>query len=842
VPAEDAHKGLCYNTMSFDDISLRRKIRNAIRDAQNPDVLWRHLKRIFRIRLWTPIALQAILILLLSNYVSTKSPTFLSEFNLNSLLRATLPLALVAMAQVNALLVGYLDISVGAIMTVCVIVASSIVTAGAPPEMVVVGAIAIIVAGLAIGLFNAGLVRGVGLPSIIATLATLSILEGVALVLRPIPAGVIDFDVLRLLTTSVGFVPVAFIGVVALAVAWDLWLYRTAAGLTLRAVGHDHRAARRIGAATTRLRAGALVTSGVMAAIASFFLAAQVGVGDARAGSSFALTSITAAVLGGTSLAGGRGSFVGAVVSALFLSLIVNVLPFLGWSGEVGLISIGVLMLIGLVLYQVDELRVLAKQNWKKIERLLKGARPARQQAFPKVTFADTVEFPPAGKRTLLKGGTVLTLDPQLGNFKQADVLIDGAKIARVGCDLVDGEAEVIDASNMIVMPGFVDTHRHIWEGLLRNIGADVPLEGRSSYLRFILGKLAPVYRPEDAYAGNLISALGAIDAGITTLLDWSHIQASPAHTDAVVQALQDSGLRAVFAYGFPWWGDWEPRQPSWFMRAARQYFSSKDQLLTLALAVPGPEFTDFEVARDHWKLAREVGARITVHVGVGTYGQEGKVQQMGEAGLLRDDTTYIHCTTLNDTEIQMIVDTGGTVSLASPVEMMMGHGLPPIQKFLDRGLRPSLSVDVETNVPADMFTQMRSLIALQHALAFEKTLAGKNHAPDRITTRDVLAYATIEGARANGLDDKVGSLTPGKAADIILLRTDRINVLPINDPIGAVVWGMDTGNVDSVFVAGKAMKRHGELLHVDWNAVKKIVTESRDYVIKKSRFKLPGI
>ena len=241
-----------------------------------------------------------------------------------------------------------------------------------------------------------------------------------------------------------------------------------------------------------------------------------------------------------------------------------------------------------------------------------------------------------------------------------------------------------------------------------------MPLEGRTSYISFVLHKLAPAFRPEDAYVGDLVSALGAIDAGITTLLDWSHIQASPAHTDAVIQALRDSGMRAVFAYGFPWWGKWEERQPSWFVRAATEHFSTKDQRLTLALAAPGPEFTDFEVSRDHWKLARETAARITAHVGVGTYGQDAKVQEMGAAGLLGPDTTYIHCTTLNDTEIQMIVDTGGTVSLASPVEMMMGHGMPPIQKFLDRGLRPSLSVDVETNVPADMFNQMRSVLTLQ--------------------------------------------------------------------------------------------------------------------------------
>jgi cytosine/adenosine deaminase-related metal-dependent hydrolase len=257
--------------------------------------------------------------------------------------------------------------------------------------------------------------------------------------------------------------------------------------------------------------------------------------------------------------------------------------------------------------------------------------------------------------------------------------------------------------------------------------------------------------------------------------------------------------------------------------------------MLTLALAAPGPEFTDFEVSRDHWKLARETGARITTHVGVGTYGQDAKVQEMGEAGLLGPDTTYIHCTTLNETEIQMIVDTGGTVSLASPVEMMMGHGMPPIQKFLDRGLRPSLSVDVETNVPADMFNQMRSVLTLQRALAASQ---GK----DPVTMREVLEYATFEGARANGLESKTGTLTPGKQADVIMLRTDRMNTTPFNDPVAAVVTSMDTGNVDTVIIAGRVMKQGGRLLHVDWEAVKRMTLSSRDYVIEKSGFKLPGI
>jgi 5-methylthioadenosine/S-adenosylhomocysteine deaminase len=445
-------------------------------------------------------------------------------------------------------------------------------------------------------------------------------------------------------------------------------------------------------------------------------------------------------------------------------------------------------------------------------------------------------------ERTVLNGGIVLSLDKKVGNFSQADVLIEGSKIAAVGPNLKVENAEVIDASNMIVMPGFIDTHRHLWEGILRNIGTDIPLEGAESYLAFVLNVLAPAYRARDVYVGNKVSTLGLIDAGITTILDWSHIQATPEHTDAAIQALQESGLRSVFAYGPVWYEPPKREHPEWFKRAAKQYFSSKNQLLTIAWAGYGPEFNSIEGNQADWKLARDVGARISVHVGVGTFGKHGKVAEVGKTGLYGPDTTFIHCTTLNDTEIQMIVDTGSTVSLSSPVEMMMGHGKVPIQRFLDRGLRPSLSVDVETNVPNDMFTQMRSLISLQHALLFDRKLADEQNLPPFLTTRDVLEFATIEGARANGLEAKTGSLTPGKEADVIMLRTDKANIFPINDPIGAVVWGMDTSNVDSVFVAGKALKRNGHLLNMDVNKVRGMAYESRDYVVAKSGFKLPPI
>jgi len=811
--------------------SSRLAIRKIIRDARDTNK-WR---KIVRFRLWMPVVLQLLLIVAVAVYTTSRFPGFINHANVTSILLLAAPLALVAIGQTHALLVGYLDLSVGAMVTLGVVIASFVIGPDSSTAHVVLGVGVVFLAGLALGLVNAGLVRGLKIPSIIATLATLSILSGISLSLRDTPGGIIDRNFTSLLAKRIGPIPIAFILIVIGACALDYWLHATGSGLRVRSTGFDEQSAKRSGVPTAWVRVRALVLSALFAALASFMVMTRSGIGNAQIGDSYALSSITAAVLGGAALSGGRATFIGGTVASVLLALIIAALPFLGLSAEHGMVITGVLVLLGIMLFQAGDIKELVKRNYKRARRRVIGSRPPTAAVIPDL-YPSGPDFRvvPTG-RMLIRGGTVISLDPNVGDFATADVLVQHGEIVAIAPGLQNGEAEVIDASGMIVMPGFIDSHRHIWEGLLRNIGTDVPLEGRSGYISFVLHKLAPAFRPEDAYIGDLISALGAIDAGITTLLDWSHIQGSPAHTDAVIQALQDSGMRAVFAYGFPWWGKWEERQPSWFVRAATEYFSSNDQMLTLALAAPGPEFTDFEVTRDHWKLARETGARITTHVGVGSYGQDAKLQEFGEAGLLGPDTTYIHCTTLNDTEIQMIVDSGGTVSLASPVEMMMGHGMPPIQKFLDRGLRPSLSVDVETNVPGDMFNQMRSAQALQRVSAIAE---GK----PPLRAQEVLACATIEGARAIGLDAKIGTLTPGKQADLIMLRTDRMNVTPLNDPATAVVAGMDTGNVDTVVIAGRIMKRHGELLHVDWPAVKRMATESRAFVLAKSGFKPPSI
>jgi 5-methylthioadenosine/S-adenosylhomocysteine deaminase len=443
------------------------------------------------------------------------------------------------------------------------------------------------------------------------------------------------------------------------------------------------------------------------------------------------------------------------------------------------------------------------------------AAGVAAGAAFERALAQPAAPLAPLGSRVLLRNGCVLTMDSALGDFDRADVLIEGERIAAVGPDLdVSGDTlDVIDASTMIVLPGFVDTHRHMWQGPLRNILPDGVL---ADYGRDITGAARSVYRPEDAYIGDLISALGALNAGVTQVLDWSHVGNSPAHTDAAIEGLREAGIRAVYAFGGGSPGP-DNRYPDDIRRLRREHFASDDQLLTLALA-GGTNPAG-------WAIAREVGAFISVHV-VGSLGA------ITEAAM-GPDVAYIHCTNLPDQAWRMIAATGGHVSIASPIEMQMNHGDPPIQEALDHGIRPSLSVDVETQQAGDFFTQMHSVFTLQRMRANARQSAGEANAPQLLSVRDVVEFATLRGAMANQLEAKTGSLTPGKQADVLMLNMQAINVLPVNNAYGAIVLGMDTSNVDTVFVAGRARKRGGVLVDVDLTRIARLAAESRDHVLE---------
>jgi ribose transport system ATP-binding protein len=322
-----------------------------------------------RFRGWIPLLLLTMLVVALGAYTSVRQDAFLTDYNLQNLLLTTMPLALVAIGQTNALLVGGFDVSVAALMTFCVVAASYTMTPADTGLALLLGALALVGIGLATGVFNATLVRVLRLPSIIATLGTLSILQGASLLLREAPEGPINADVIEALTASIGFVPVAFIAVAVLAVAGDVWLYRTRSGLATRAVGIDETSARRVGLRTAMTVFLAFVACSVMASLAAFYSAAQVQIGSPILGS-YALDSIAAAVLGGASLAGGRGSFVGALLAALFLTLIGNVLPLFQQPTEYAQMVVGVLILVALILYQGPELLARLRTSWGGVGRL----------------------------------------------------------------------------------------------------------------------------------------------------------------------------------------------------------------------------------------------------------------------------------------------------------------------------------------------------------------------------------------------------------------------------------------------------------------------------------------
>jgi 5-methylthioadenosine/S-adenosylhomocysteine deaminase len=428
-------------------------------------------------------------------------------------------------------------------------------------------------------------------------------------------------------------------------------------------------------------------------------------------------------------------------------------------------------------------------------------------------------------RRILLKGGVVLSLDRQVGDFARADVLIEGGKIREVRPDItVSGdEIAVVDAGNRIAIPGFVDTHSHSYQGLLRNVLTNGVLN--PDYNRDIQSNLTPAYGASDAYAGVLITALGLMDMGTTTIVDISQVSHTPEHSDACIHALQDSGIRAVYAY---YRGAGAATQyPRDITRIQRTYFNSKDQLLTLALGT--------SIDAKLYGLAREVGVPAVLHIN----NLSAQILELGRAGLLRPGDEYIHCTHLNDGAWKLIRDTGGRISLSIQIEMAMGQGLPAIQDALDHGVRPSLSSDHGATVAQDFFTVMRSTFTLQHLQLFQRAFAGEQNLPPRLSPRDLLEFATIEGARCANLDSKVGTLTPGKDADIVLLAADRINIWPLNNAPGVVVNLMNPSHVDTVFIGGKVKKWRGNLVGVDVPRVLRMAAEARDALLRRAGFQM---
>ena len=449
--------------------------------------------------------------------------------------------------------------------------------------------------------------------------------------------------------------------------------------------------------------------------------------------------------------------------------------------------------------------------------------------------------------RMLIKGGIVLTQDPALGEMPGADVLIEGDRIAAVGHGLSADGAQVVDATGDIVIPGFIDTHRHTWETSIRTCAPDFTL---GAYFAGILDRFAPNYRPDDVYAGNLWGALECANAGITTLVDWSHIMNSPAHADEAIRGLQESGIRSVFAFGFPntslqdWWfgpdyaGSVLSIDGDLARRLRAQYFNSDEGLITMALATRGTNFCREEVVRQEWELAKELDLNITVHVAMYRFGYtKMQLSKLKEMDLLYPNTTYIHSSHLTEDEWGMVRDSGSNVSYAPQIELQMGHGWAQAVKAIDYGVPIGLSSDVATTASSDQFTQMHAIFASERArryeVAWDENLEWDAPESKLISARQVLAMATIGGAQVAGIADRTGSLTPGKQADVVIIDGSAVNVAPVIDPVGAVVCAADTSNVKTVLVAGRTLKEDFRL-KASLDAPRQAVEASRDYLISK--------
>jgi cytosine/adenosine deaminase-related metal-dependent hydrolase len=424
-------------------------------------------------------------------------------------------------------------------------------------------------------------------------------------------------------------------------------------------------------------------------------------------------------------------------------------------------------------------------------------------------------------ERTLLRGGYVLSMDAGIGELPSGDVLIEDGLVAAVGERLEVEDAQLLDVREHVVMPGFVDTHRHTWQTPFRGVCADWTLE---DYFRGIRMSISPNCSAADVYAGNFVGALEALEAGVTTILDFSHCNNTPEHADAALQGLRDAGIRAMFAYGYYPAPSAEPAFTEHAQRLAdarrirEQELSSDEGLVTMGVALTEVGLLPFEQTIEEARSARELGIPSVLHTGCnwGSLATEG-IPELDHHELLGPDQVHVHCNTLDERNFRRLAEHGCKVSSSPETEIQMGMGHPVIGRALEHGMRPSLSCDVVSSNSGDMFSQMRIALQFERGMRNDGFHA-RNQMPDSLdlTVRDALRWGTANGAHAMGLEQRIGSLAPGKQADVIVVGGRRLNVVPMADPVGCLVAQANPSNVRDVLVAGRLVKRDGELVGQD--------------------------
>lgn len=449
-----------------------------------------------------------------------------------------------------------------------------------------------------------------------------------------------------------------------------------------------------------------------------------------------------------------------------------------------------------------------------------------------------------------IKNGTVVSVDESVGVQHNCNILVRDGVIAAIGSDILSPEGmKEIDATDHIVSPGFVDTHRHAWQTQLKNITSDALLPEYFLYIRNVYGSC---YTPHDAYLGNLLGGLESIDAGITSFVDHCHLINSPSHSDKLVEGLRDARVRAVFCYGLYRNQKWtgvapdtiqDETTPDWRLEDAKRvkekYFSNqgRSSLLRFGFAPAEIERYDLETSIAQLQYGRQIGASlITGHISLGKLDRGVHfVRQLKSRGLLGPDILFSHGASLEEDELLAMREHGVSLSVTPETEMQMAMG-PPIafRAHAAHSCAVGLGCDVACNNPIDMFQQMRLLLQAQRDRD-HVTCDGVPTTMSR-TCAEVLRLATMGGAECIGLKDVVGSISVGKRADLVLTRCTSMRLTPVHDPVRALVLYANASDVDTVMVDGVLVKRGGQLTNVDWPELRRLVIASSDAIMDRAK------
>lgn len=433
---------------------------------------------------------------------------------------------------------------------------------------------------------------------------------------------------------------------------------------------------------------------------------------------------------------------------------------------------------------------------------------------------------PVGGRRLLLKGGTIISMDAAVGNLAEGDILIEDSSIAAIGASLSCDDAEIVDVKGMIITPGFVDCHRHAWEAPLRHLNPN-----SSNLLDYCCAthfSFGPHYRPIDIYAGTLLTAIGGIDTGITTFIDNCHNARTDDHAAAGLAAWQHSGVRALFAPGPPLTGEWdEAGWPDRRISRLREQLEREapERLVELGLMA--------QLLPETWAQARAMGVPIVTEIPAPELADA--IRQLAAEGQLGPDNIFNHITALPVDVLELLRGAGVRTNVCPRSDAQYGigdGGMGAYQAARDAGLEPGFSIDNETSYSGDMFGEMRTEFFLQRAMAQRGRFEGASDAPP-LSVRQMLKAATVDGARCAGLGDSAGTLTPGKQADLIMVRTSDLNLHPVSNALGAVVQGADRGNIDSVLIGGRFLKRHGQIVGLDRQKFATLVAETQAYLFR---------